>query len=62
MKQRSVGERESRALLILLVIAEAEQKIVFLMPINAPMEASREKVGVEDILLEIKIERERETR
>lgn len=48
-------QRESRALLILLVIAEAEQKIVFLMPVNAPMVASREKV---DILLEIKIERE----
>ena len=59
MKQRSVGERE-RALLILLVIAEAEQKECFLMPVNAPMKASREKVGVEDILLEIKDgERER---
>lgn len=43
---------------MLLVIAEAEQKIVFLMPVNAPMEGSREKVGVEDILLEIKMERE----
>lgn len=49
----SERERE-RALLILLVIAEAEQKDCFLMPVNAPMKGSREKVGVEDILLEMR--------
>ena len=53
-----MSEREREPCSFFFVIAEAEQKIVFLMPVNAPMEASREKVGVEDILLEMKMERE----